>query len=346
MHEDNAGKQQCKNINMKQILYNLFEHRNLSKEEARILLHNIAEGQYNDAQIASLLTVFLMRNISIGELGGFREALLELRHEVKLDDNKVIDIVGTGGDGKDTFNISTCASFVVAGAGYKVCKHGNYGASSVSGASNVMEYHGVKFSNSKDIHRRSVDKCNIAYLHAPLFNPALKAVANVRKNLGVRTFFNILGPLVNPAVPAYQLLGVYNLALLRLYSYMFLNNGTLFAAVHSLDGYDEISLTSDFKVNSSAGEKIYSPESIGFERCHEKDLYGGNTIEKAAKIFDNVLNNISTPAQKNSVIANAAFAISVITPEKDINHCISEAKYSLESGKAKESFKKFLEINS
>ena len=251
---------------MKQILYNLFEHRNLSKEEARLLLHNIAGGKYNDTQIASLITVFLMRNISLDELDGFREALLELRCKIELNDNAVIDIVGTGGDGKDTFNISTCASFVVAGAGYKVCKHGNYGASSISGASNVMEYHGVKFSNNNDIHKRSIDKCNIAYLHAPLFNPALKAVAGVRKDLGVRSFFNILGPLVNPAVPDYQLLGVYNLALLRLYSYMFRNNGTHFAVVHSLDGYDEISLTSDFKVNSLSGEKIYTPETIGIER--------------------------------------------------------------------------------
>lgn len=331
---------------MKQILYNLFEHRNLSKEEARILLHNIAEGHYNDTQIASLITVFLMRNISLEELDGFREALLELRCKVKLEDNKVIDIVGTGGDGKDTFNISTCASFVVAGAGYKVCKHGNYGASSVSGASNVMEYHGVKFSGNNDIHKRSMDKCNIAYLHAPLFNPAMKAVANVRKNLGIRSFFNILGPLVNPVMPAYQLLGVYNLALLRMYSYMFLSSGTRFAVVHSLDGYDEISLTSDFKVNCPDGEKIYSPESIGFEKCYEKDLYGGSTISQAAKIFDNVLNNQAADAQKNSVIANAAFAISIITPGKDIGNCIMEAEYSLESGKAKESFKKFIEINS
>lgn len=331
---------------MKQILYNLFNHSNLSKEEARILLHNIAEGQYNDTQIASLITVFLMRNISLEELEGFREGLLELRCKIELEDNKVIDIVGTGGDGKDTFNISTCASFIVAGAGYKVCKHGNYGASSVSGASNVMEYHGVKFSNNNDIHKRSINECNIAYLHAPLFNPALKAVANVRKNLGVRSFFNILGPLVNPVIPAYQLLGVYNLALLRMYSYLFLNNGTRFAVVHSLDGYDEISLTSDFKVNCSDGEKIYSPDLVGFEKCHEKDLYGGNSIEKASKIFDNVLSNSASTAQKNSVIVNAAFAISVINPDKDINDCINEAKYSLESGKAKESFKKFLEINS
>lgn len=331
---------------MKQILYNLFEHRNLSKEEAKVLLHNVAEGHYNDTQIASLITVFLMRNISLEELGGFREALLELRCKVELEDNKVIDIVGTGGDGKDTFNISTCASFVVAGAGYKVCKHGNYGASSVSGASNVMECYGVKFSDNNDIHKRSIDKCNIAYLHAPLFNPAMKAVANVRKNLGVRSFFNILGPLVNPVMPAFQLLGVYNLALLRMYSYMFLNNRTQFAVVHSLDGYDEISLTSDFKVNRPDGEKIYSPESIGFERCNETDLFGGNTIEEAAKIFDNILNNRASAVQKNCVTTNAAFAISVMSPEKNINTCIAEAKYSLESGKAKENFKKFLEINS
>ena len=227
---------------MKEILYKLFEHQYLGRKEAREILQGITQGKYNDAQIASLITVFLMRSISVEELIGFREALLEMRIPVDLNEFGPIDIVGTGGDGKNTFNVSTCACFVVAGAGYPVVKHGNYGATSVSGASNVMEQHGVKFTADNDSLRRSLERCNIAYLHAPLFNRALKAVAPIRKALGVRTFFNMLGPLVNPVMPTYQLLGVYNLPLLRLYNYTYQESGTQFAVVHSLDGYDEIYL--------------------------------------------------------------------------------------------------------
>jgi len=233
---------------MKDILYRLFEHQYLGRDEAHRILHNIATGCYDDAQIASLITVFLMRNISVDELMGFREALLDMRVPVDLAEYKPIDIVGTGGDGKNTFNISTAACFVVAGAGYKVVKHGNYGATSVSGASNVMQQHGVKFTTDVGQLRRSIEDCNLAYLHAPLFNPALKAVANVRKHLGVRSFFNMLGPLVNPVMPTYQLLGVYNLPLLRLYNYTYQESRTRFAVVHSLNGYDEISLTGDSKL--------------------------------------------------------------------------------------------------
>ncbi|MCC8142824.1 MAG: anthranilate phosphoribosyltransferase [Tannerellaceae bacterium] len=331
---------------MKQILYRLFEHQYLGRDEAREILQNIASGKYNDAQIASLITVFLMRNISVEELSGFRDALLEMRVHVDLSEYKPIDIVGTGGDGKNTFNISTASCFVVAGAGYPVVKHGNYGATSVSGASNVIEQHGVKFTSDINKLRESMDKCNIAYLHAPLFNPALKAVAPIRKNLGVRTFFNMLGPLVNPVIPAYQLLGVYNLPLLRLYSYTYQESGTRFAVVHSLDGYDEISLTADFKVAMPEKEKIYSPEMLGFERTTEEALQGGNTPEEAARIFDSVLANTATAAQKNCVIANAAFAIQVICPEKKIDACMAEAKESLESGRALEKFNQFLSINS
>ena len=331
---------------MKQLLYRLFEHQYLGREEARAILQHIAEGRYNDAQIASLITVFLMRSISVEELTGFREALLEMRVPVDLQDFKPIDIVGTGGDGKNTFNISTCYCFVVAGAGYNVVKHGNYGATSVSGASNVMEQHGLKFTNNNDQLRRNMETCHITYLHAPLFNPALKAVAPVRKNLGVRSFFNMLGPLVNPAMPAYQLLGVYNLPLLRLYNYTYQESGTRFAVVHSLDGYDEISLTADFKVAMPEKEKIYSPEMLGFKRCTEADLDGGSTPEEAARIFDAVLENRATEAQRNCVVVNSAFAIQVICPEKPIEICIAEAKESLESGRALATFKQYVSMNS
>jgi anthranilate phosphoribosyltransferase len=330
---------------MKQILYRLFEHQYLGREEARRILQNIAQGRYNDSQIASLITVFLMRNISVEELTGFREALLEMRVPVDLSEYKPIDIVGTGGDGKNTFNISTTACFTVAGAGYYVVKHGNYGATSVSGASNVMEQHGVKFTADAGQLRRSIESSRIAYLHAPLFNPALKAVAPVRKSLAVRSFFNMLGPLVNPVIPAYQLLGVYNLPLLRLYSYTYQQSATRFAVVHSLDGYDEISLTSDFKVSMPEKEKLYTPEMLGFPRCSEADLDGGETPAQAALIFDKVLNNTASEAQKNCVIANAAFAIQVICPNKKIETCIAEARESLESGRALETFNRFIQIN-
>lgn len=330
---------------MKQILYRLFEHQYLNQPEARTLLQRIASGAYNEAQIASLATVFLMRNISVEELTGFRAALLEMSLPVDLDDYPAIDIVGTGGDGKNTFNISTLACFVLAGAGYHVVKHGNYGASSVCGASNVMEQQGVKFTT--DIHRlrASMDACRMAYLHAPLFNPALKAVAPVRKNLAVRTFFNILGPLVNPARPRYQLLGVYSLPLARLYTYAYQASGTRFGVVHSLDGYDEISLTGEFKVILPDREKLCTPETLGFLRTTEAGLYGGDTPEDAARIFAAVLHNTSTDAQRNCVVANAAYAIQVICPEKKIEACIAEASESLASGQALTTFKKFLEVN-
>ena len=319
---------------MKQILYKLFEHQYLGRDEARTILQNIAQGKYNDVQVASLITVFLMRNISVEELCGFRDALLEMRVPVDLSEFAPIDIVGTGGDGKNTFNISTASCFTVAGAGFPVVKHGNYGATSVSGASNVMEQ-----------LRRSMEQCNITYLHAPLFNPALKAVAPVRKGLAVRTFFNMLGPLVNPVLPAYQLLGVYNLPLLRLYTYTYQESKTKFAVVHSLDGYDEISLTNEFKVATSDNEKIYTPESLGFSRYRDIDLDGGQTPKEAAKIFDNIMNNTATEAQKNVVVVNSAFAIHVICPEKTIEECITLAKESLESGRALNTLKKFIELN-
>lgn len=330
---------------MKKILYRLFEHQYLNREESKEILRNIALGLYNPEQIAALITVFLMRNISVDELIGFRDALLEMRVPVNLSEYDPIDIVGTGGDGKNTFNISTTSCFVVAGAGYKVVKHGNYGATSISGASNVIEQHGVKFTTDTNTLRRSIEQSNIAYLHAPLFNPALKAVAPVRKNLGVRTFFNMLGPLVNPVIPRRQLLGVYNLALARLYCYTFQQSNSQFAVVHSLDGYDEISLTSEFKVLGQNSESIYTPEQLNFKRCQEYELDGGDTPEAAARIFDNVLNNQASDAQRNCVIANSAFAIQVIEPDKKIDECIAIAAESLDSGRARQAFEKFIEIN-
>jgi anthranilate phosphoribosyltransferase len=331
---------------MKNLLYRLFDHQNLDREESRQVLVRMAASEYNEAQIAAFITVYLMRSITIDELAGFRDALLEMRVPVDLTDYNAIDIVGTGGDNKNTFNISTAACVTVAGAGYNVVKHGNYGSTSVSGASNVIENHGVKFTRDVDVMRRSLDACHFAYLHAQFFNPALKIVAPVRKNLAVRTFFNMLGPLVNPTLPRRQMLGVYNLKLARLYYYLYQQSGSDFTIVNSLDGYDEISLTSDFKVLSNTQESIYSPEQLGFDRAHESDLYGGATIDEASGIFDRVLAGTAETAQTNAVIINAAFAIRTIDPGLSLDEAISQARESLESGRALETFRRFVEINS
>ncbi|MBQ8442162.1 MAG: anthranilate phosphoribosyltransferase [Bacteroides sp.] len=331
---------------MKAILSRLFNHEELTSEEAKTLLLNITQGRYNDTQIAALLTVFQMRGIKVDELIGFREALLATRVPIDLSAYRPIDIVGTGGDGKNTFNISTCACFVVAGAGYKVAKHGNYGATSVSGASNVMEQHGVKFTNEQDKLIRSMETCGMVYMHAPLFNPAMKSVAGVRKALQVRTIFNLLGPLVNPCKPAYQLLGVADLPQMRLYTNVFQKLGIGFAVVNNLDGYDEISLTDQFKVMTNRYETIYKPSELGFSLARQEELFGGDTPEKASRIFDNVLQNEATRAQTDCVLINASFAIQAMCPDKAIEDCVAEARESLESGRALETLKKFVNINS
>lgn len=331
---------------MKNLLYRLFENSYLDRDEARDVLIRMAHGQYNDSQIAAFITVFLMRSITLNELAGFREALLEMRVPVNLSEFDAIDIVGTGGDNKNTFNISTAACVVTAAAGYPVIKHGNYGATSVSGSSNVIEAHGVKFTRDTDQLKRSLEGCNMAFLHAQFFNPALKAVAPVRKALGVRTFFNILGPLVNPSLPHHQLLGVYNLKLGRLYNYLYQQTDTRYTIVTTLDGYDEISLTDDFKVFSNDGEMIVAPEEIGMTRCTEQDLSGGASVAEAAAIFDKVLDNTATPAQKNAVAVNTAYAIHNFEPQRPIRECIAQALETIESGRAKATFRKFVELNS
>lgn len=331
---------------MKNILNRLFNYEILTQRAAFSLMDNIIEGKYNSTQIASLLTVYQMRSISPDEILGFREALLSRRISVDLSQYQTIDIVGTGGDGKNTFNISTCACFVVAAAGYCVAKHGNYSATSVSGASNVMEYFGVKFTNDEEKLRRSIDETNMAYLHAPLFNPSLKAVAPVRKDLQIRTIFNLLGPLVNPSLPSYQLLGVANLSQMRLYTQALQQLGLGFLVVNSFDGYDEISLTSDFKITTNQYEKVYSPHDLGLEKASQSQLYGGETVQDAAEIFSDVLTGKAHPMQTQSVMINAAFAIQAIENEKSIQECICIAQRVLENRKAYQTFKKFVKINS
>lgn len=331
---------------MKEILLRLFAHEELSSSEACSLMLGVTNGDYNDAQLASLLTVFQMRGVTVPELVGFRRALLSTRVPVDLSDYAPIDIVGTGGDGKNTFNISTCACFVVAAAGYTVAKHGNYGATSVSGASNVMEQHGVRFTADEARLRRSVEGCGVAYLHAPFFNPGMKHVASVRRSLQVRTLFNLLGPLINPCCPPYQLLGVADLAQMRLYTLTLQELGVGFAVVNNLDGYDEISLTDEFKVMTNRYETIYRPSDLGFALAPQEALSGGATPEEAAHIFDAVLQGRATQAQTDCVLINASFAIQARHPQRPIDECVAVAHEALASGKAWKTFCRFVELNS
>ena len=319
---------------MKQILSNLYGHQKLSREEARDILVKIGREEYNEAQIASFITVYLMRAITVEELQGFREALLELCIPIDLEGRTTIDIVGTGGDGKNTFNISTLAAFVVAGAGYQVTKHGNNGVSSICGSSNVLKHLGYTFTNDQDELLRQLDTAGICFLHAPLFHPAMKAVAPIRRNLGVKTFFNMLGPLVNPAQPDYQLFGVYNLELARLYQYILQRSDKKFAIVHALDGYDEVSLTSPFKLRTHQSDQLLEAKDLGLPAYQQKDLFGGDTIEEAAGVFQAVLENRSTQAQQDVVVANAALAIHCMQPNHSIEDCLEEARESILSGKA------------
>ncbi|WP_370087743.1 anthranilate phosphoribosyltransferase [Ekhidna sp.] len=330
---------------MKDILNRLINNQTLSREEAKEVLTGLATGQYNNSQIASFLTVYLMRAIRVEELEGFRDAMLELCNPVDLEGYNAIDVCGTGGDGKNTFNISTISSFVVAGAGVHVAKHGNYGVSSVSGSSNVLEYLGVTFSGDPDQMKRSMDESGICFMHAPLFHPAMKNVAPIRKELGVKTFFNMLGPMVNPAFPPNQLVGVFSLELARLYGYLYQNTSKNFSIVHSLDGYDEISLTSDFKLISNREEALVSANQIGLTSFKQEDLHGGETIKDAAAIFIQILKGKGSEAQCQSVLANAGLAISTVK-QSSFSEGIAEARESLASGKALQSFKNFLSVNS
>ncbi|HWC53455.1 MAG TPA: anthranilate phosphoribosyltransferase [Chitinophagaceae bacterium] len=329
---------------MKKILQYLFEHKTLSREMAKEVLVNIGKGIYNEHEVTAFMTIYLMRSITIEELQGFRDALLELCVPVDLNGYDTIDIVGTGGDGKNTFNISTLSCFIVAGTGQKVAKHGNYGASSISGASNVMEQLGYKFKNDKDRLKKEVDEANICFLHAPLFHPALKTVGPIRKNLGMRTFFNMLGPMVNPASPKFQLVGVFSLEMARIYNYLLQQSGTAFTIIHSLDGYDEISLTNDTKVITNKGESILTAEQLGKRMVSASDISGGASVEEAAKIFMNILKGEGSWAQNVVVLANAAMALNSTGHYKNYDEAYNAAVESLESGKAKASLDKLISL--
>ncbi|WP_347174174.1 anthranilate phosphoribosyltransferase [Polaribacter uvawellassae] len=327
---------------MKTILNDLYQQKTLSKAQAKEILIGIAAEKYNDAHLASFMTVFMMRPITVDELSGFREALKELAIQVDFSDFNTIDIVGTGGDGKDTFNISTLTSFIVAGTGQKVAKHGNYSVSSQSGSSDMLESFGYEFTNDEDILKQQLEDANICFLHAPKFHPAMKAVGPTRKALALKTFFNMLGPLVNPSSPQNQLLGTFNLEVARLYNYMLQDEGSNYGIVHALDGYDEISLTGAFKLFSKHGEQLITPEELGFKNLAQSEIFGGNSVTDAAKIFKNIIEGNGSEAQNNVVLTNAAFALKIVDDKKSFEEAFEEAKSSLFGLKAKESLSKII----
>jgi anthranilate phosphoribosyltransferase len=329
---------------MKKILNQLFEYQNLTRLEAKQVLIDIGNGSFNEHELSAFMTVYLMRSITMPELLGFRDALLDLCIPVDMEDRPVMDIVGTGGDGKNTFNISTLSCFIVAGAGQPVAKHGSYGASSISGASNLMDFIGYKFKNDQNTLRNEIDETNMCFLHAPIFHPALKVVAPIRKNLRVRTFFNMLGPMVNPASPTYQLVGVYNLEMARIYNYLLQSFGKKFMIINSLDGYDEISLTSDAKIITEKGEKVMSPFQMAKCSIDPKEIYGGDSVEEAASIFLKILKGEGTEAQNAVVTANAAMALHMTGKFADYDAAFDAAEESLISGKANKTLQKLLSI--
>lgn len=333
-------------MSMKDVLHRMLNHEELTREETRDILVGITQEQYPTEQITALLTGLQMRGITVDELLGLRDGILETGVPVPLDCDRYIDVVGTGGDQKNTFNISTCSCFVIAGAGYQVVKHGNYASTSACGASNVIENHGVRFTSDLGQLNRSINECGVAYLHAQLFATAMKYVGAIRKALQFPTSFNLLGPLVNPSQPPCQLLGVANLDQMRLYNNVYQRLGIDYCIVNSIDGYDEISLTGDFKVTTNHYERIFKPSDLGLTQIHPESILGGQNQEEATKIFDSVLNNSCSQEQKDVIIANSAFAIQVLDSSKSIEECMDLAKESLESGKALERFKKFVEINS
>ena len=329
---------------MKEIFNELIDHRSLTKESAKNVLVELASGKYNPSQMAAFMTVYMMRSITVDELQGFRDAMLELCVPVRFD-LPVMDVCGTGGDGKNTFNMSTLSSFVVAAAGQPVAKHGNYGVSSACGSSNLLEFFGYKFTNNIDVLKRCLDEANICFMHAPLFHPAMKNVAPIRKELGVKTFFNMLGPMVNPAFPSRQLVGVFSLELARQYGYLYQDTDKSFVILHSLDGYDEVSLTGPFKYFYNGGEKVVEPVDLGLPKLKYEDIKGGATVEESSRVFMDILEGKGTTAQNAAVVANAGMALYTANQKEGIPAAVQKAKEALASGKALKAFKKLLEVN-
>jgi anthranilate phosphoribosyltransferase len=331
---------------MREILNHLFEHKTLTRLEAERVLTNIAKGNYSESEIAAFLTVYLMRSITVEELTGFRDALLNLCIRIDLSEFDPMDVCGTGGDGKDTFNISTLTTFVLAGAGIKIAKHGNYGVSSTCGSSNILEHFGYKFSTDSDKLKNEIDKSGVCFLHAPLFNPAMKNVAPVRRALKIKTFFNMLGPMVNPSFPSKQLIGVYSLELARLYNYLYQQSSMKYMIIFSLDGYDEVSLTSDFKYILNGVEQIVSPETLNYKRSAPSELSGGKSVPEAASVFIKILKGEGTRAQNDVVTVNSVMALKCYYPLKSFEECREIASDSISGRKAYKSFTKLIELQS
>ncbi|WP_339922444.1 anthranilate phosphoribosyltransferase [uncultured Cyclobacterium sp.] len=327
---------------MKEILNHLIEHKTLSKEQAKGVLKEMTSGEVNTSQMAAFLTIFMMRTVRVEELMGFREAMLERCIAVDIPEYDAIDLCGTGGDGKDTFNVSTLASFIVAGAGQPVAKHGNVGVSSVCGSSNLLQYFGYEFTSDIDKLKSSLDRAGICFLHAPLFHPAMKHIGPVRKELGVKTFFNMLGPMVNPSFPKKQLVGVFSLELARLYGYLYQNNDVRFSILHSLDGYDEVSLTGDLKWISNDGEKVVNPEELGFSTILPEAIKGGSSIKDSAAIFMDILEGKGSPEQEAVVIANATIALTTSKPTWSLEKARETARETLKNGTALKVFKELI----
>ena len=328
---------------MKDTLQYLFDHRSLGRDDAKQILTNMAGGKYNDAEIAAFISVYLMRSITVEELTGFRDALLELCTPIDLSEFNTIDVCGTGGDEKNTFNISTLTSFVVAGAGEKVAKHGNYSVSSACGSSNVLEHFGYSFTTDPDRLKREIDRYNICFMHAPLFNPAMKNVAPVRRSLRIKTFFNMLGPMVNPSSPQNQMVGVFSLDVARLYHYLYQESEKKFCIIHSIDGYDEISLTGPFRALTRNTERTLTADDLGLSEVKPEAIFGGDTVKEAAGVFLKILKGEGTKAQNDVVLANTAFALYCMDEDKGLTSSLDRARLSLESGAALSAFTKLVE---
>jgi len=330
---------------LKEVLQYLYEHNTLTKKEAKSVLTDISKEKFNEMQVCSFMSVYNMRSITPEELAGFMEALIDLAIPLSIDPSDKIDMCGTGGDGKNTFNISTLSSVVLAASGIKVTKHGNYGVSSACGSSNVLEALGYKFTKDEDRLKRELEACNICFLHAPLFHPALKFVGKIRRSLAVKTFFNMLGPLVNPVQPQYQSVGVFSLKLQRLYKHIFEKTIKQYSVMYDLGGYDEASLTGITKCIRNNGEHLVNPEDFGYKTYKSEDIFGGNTIEEAKLIFENVLNNNAPQAHIETVSANVALAMQLYKPENTLVDLAEEAKELITSGKAKSNFEKLLNLS-
>lgn len=329
---------------MKNTIEALYRHQKMSREDARTSLLSIGRGETNPGQIAAFISIFNTRPLTQAEVQGFRDAMLELAVPLDLEGRETIDVVGTGGDGKNTFNVSTLSCVVIAGAGYLVSKHGSYGVSSSVGSSDVLIALGYKFTNERDKLLYQLDNAGICFLHAPLFHPAMKEVVPIRQDLKMRTFFNWLGPLLNPARPKFSVMGTFGSEVSRLYDYVMQEEeGREYMIIHSRDGYDEISLTGGgTQLRSREGQRLLFPQDFGLPQLMPAGLHGGETKDEGAAIFRSVLENNCTDAQKAVVCANAGLGIKLMNPGKSLKECVAEARESIESGRGMNVLKQLL----